>query len=325
MIRSTLVKEASAKPAIAYTLEVPSSWQKFEPYEPDDGEGPGLHLLGRYGPPRGRCLVEVHSQVLEREVSSADWLDTWLVANGYEVRENTRTTSSAGFDGRVLASKKLESGKTYVYRFATFKNGNRVYLVSGLAQPDEMAAFEPGYLLARDTFQLTAPNQPCAEPLWTAPLDHAVKARIAVPSSWIETRDESAGPGQDSVTFKNRAPGETVGTIHVLVAPGTAFVTHQQVADRVLAAVAPMFKAPLPPLALAPVELPLDEPQQGNTFVQAGPLWIRVRLTIARLKGAWTSVLLVGFTPVPDTALVDAMNNRAYEIALTTLSADPPF
>ena len=320
-MRSALVTEANADPAISFTLEVPANWQKFEPYKADGATSPGLHLLGRYGPPGGRCLVEVHSQVIDREISSADWFDVWLAANGYEVRESTRTTSSAGFDGRVLASKKLESGKTYVYRFATFKNGNRVYVVSGLAQPDEMAAFEPGYLHARDTFQLTAPNQPCAEPLWTATLDHAVKARIAVPSSWIESRDESAGPDQDSVTFRNRAPGETVGTMHVLVAPGTAFVTHQQVADRVLAAVAPMFKEPLPPLALAPVDLPLAEPQQGNTFVQAGPLWVRVRLTVARLNGAWTSILLVGFTPVPDNALVDAMNNRAYEIALTTLSA----
>lgn len=320
-MRSALVTEANANVALAYTLEVPGNWQKFEPYEPDEDTGPGLHLLGRYGPPGGRCLVEVHTQILDREISSADWLDVWLAANGYEVRESSRTTSSAGFDGRALASKKLESGKTYLYRLATFKNGNRVYLVTGLAQPDEMPAFEPGYTLARDTFLLTAPNVPCAEPLWTARLDHAVDARIAVPSSWIESRDESAGPDQDSVTFKNRAPGETVGTIHVLVAPGTTFTTHQQVADHVLGALAPMFKDPLPPIALAPVELPLSEPQQGNTFVQAGPLWVRVRLTVARLNGAWTSLLLVGFTPVPDEMLVDAMNNRAYEIALTTLSA----
>lgn len=318
---TALVTEANANPALAYTLEVPSNWQKFEPYEPDEDPGPGLHLLGRYGPPGGRALVEVNTQVLEREISSADWLDQWVAANGFEVRESTRTSSSAGFDGRILAQRRTDAGVTYLYRFSTFKNGNRVYVVSGLAQPDEMAAFEPGYTLARDTFLLTAPNAPCAEPLWTTQLDHVVPARIAVPSSWIESRDESAGPDQDSVTFKNRGPGETVGTIHVLVAPGTTFTTHQQVADHVLAALAPMFKEPLPPIALAPVELPLAEPQQGNTFVQAGSLWIRVRLTVARLGGAWTSLLLVGFTPVPDEMLVDAMNNRAYEIALTTLSA----
>lgn len=311
---------ANADPALAYELEMPPGWLEYEPLQPDLSAGPGLHLLGRVGPPGGRSVIEVLTQVLDRELSAADWLDAWVAANGYEVKENVRTTSSAGFDARILATAVID-GVRFLYRFTTLKNGRRLYLLSGFARTDEMSELDAGYARVRDTFQLLAPNEPTAEALRTTRLEHVVTARVALPSGWVEERDESAGPDQDSVTFKNHVEGQAVAQIHVLVTPAEGFGSHRELADHVLAAAQLRLPEPLPPIELAPVALPLADPLQGNAFLQVDTVYVRIRITVARLGDAWTSVLLFGFTPVPDTMLIDAMNNRAYEIALTTLSA----
>ena len=312
--------ETNADPALSFSLLVPRDWLKFEPYKPENPDGKGLVLLSRYGSRDQKALVEVYALKLERELSSADWLDVWLRENGYSVLDRHVAYSPAGWNADVLAARRV-NGTDFIYRMSTFKNADRLYLVFGFAQQGAYPIAEEAFVVAANSFRLAnGADTPSAEPLRTIRLSRALPARFVFPASWEEARDESAGPEQESLNLKNVAAGRTIGQLNVLVAPAAAYASHGALADVLTAAVKAAVGADLPHLLLKPVDLgtALTDAREGEAEVQTQGSTIRIRATIARGGTSWVSFLLVSFKPTPDPYLIDAINRRAYDIAVRT-------
>lgn len=312
--------ENNADSALAFSVLLQKDWLKYEPYAPENPDAPGLVLLARYGSRDQRAMLEVYAQKIEREISSADWLTVWLRENGYSVVKQNIAYSASGWNADVLAERRV-NGKDFVYRMSTFKNADRIYLVFGYAQPEAFANAQEPFVIAANSFQLRdGATVPSVEPLRTVQLSHVLPARFVIPETWEETRDESVGPGQDSLNFKNKIDDRVIGQINVLVAPQSAYVSHGDLADGLLAAVKRSTGADVSGMALAPADLRTDlkDAREGEASVEIEDSVVKVRLTIGKAGNAWVSFLLIGFKPKPDLLLVDAINRRAYDIAVRT-------
>ncbi|MGK9169344.1 hypothetical protein KXR53_23725 [Inquilinus limosus] len=312
--------EDNGDPALTFSLLLPKDWLKYEPYKPENPEAEGLVLLSRYGSRDSRALLEVYAQKLQRELSSADWLDVWLRENGYTVLDRHVAYAAAGWNADVLATRQAK-GQTFTYRMSTFKNGDRLYLVFGYAQPGAYAGAEEAFAVAADSFRLPqADDIPSAEPLRTIQLSRVLPARFVFPAGWQETRDDSVGPNQDSLNFKNVAADTVVGQLNVLVAPGAVYPSHEALANTLATASGKVVGVDVPDLRLRPVNLGsiLTDAREGEVTVEAKGSTFRIRVTVARGGTGWVSFLLLSFKPTPDLHLIDAINRRAYDIAVRT-------
>jgi len=312
--------EDNADPALAFSLLLPKDWLKYEPYAPEKPDAPGLVLLSRYGSRDQRAMLEVYGQKIVREMSSADWLEAWLRQNGYAVLKWHTAYSAAGWNADVLAQRSM-NGRDFVYRMSSFKNADRLYLVFGYAEPAAYAVAEEPFVIAANSFQLVhGADVPSAEPLRTVQMSRVLPARFVFPTSWEESRDDSVGSDRDSLNFKNQADDQPIGRLNVLVAPPSAYASHGELADTLLEAVKGATGADVTSMALAPVDLRTDlqDAREGEAEVEVKGSTIKVRLTIARAGNAWVSFLLIGYKPKPDLLLIDAINRRAYDIAVRT-------
>lgn len=312
--------ETNADTALSFSLLLQKDWLKYEPYAPETPDKAGLVLLSRYGSRDQKAFIEVYAQKIKREISSADWLGDWLQQNGYSVLKENRYYSAAGWNADVLATRSV-NGKDFVYRMSTFKNADHIYLVFGYAPPETFDNAQEPFVIAANSFQLRGgADVPSAEPLRTVQLSHVLPARFVFPEMWEDTRDDSAGPTQDSLNFKNKVGDRVVGQVNVLVAPQSAYASYGEIADTLLAAVKGATGAEMAGMTLAPVDLGTDlkEAREGEAMVVTDGSVIKVRMTIARAGNAWVSFLLIGFKPQPDLYLIDAINRRAYDIAVRT-------
>jgi hypothetical protein len=312
--------EDNADPALSFSLLLPKDWLKFEPYAPETPGAPGLVLLSRYGSRDQRAILEVYAQKIERELSSADWLFVWLQENGYTVLKQHTYYSAAGWNADVLVERSA-SGKDFVYRMSTYKNADRVYLVSGFAQRAAYANAEEPFVVASKSFELAqGADSPSAEPLQNIQMSKVIPATFGVPANWVESRDDSVGPTQESLNFKNIAADKTIGQLNVLVTPQSAYASHGGVADTLLNVVKRATGADVTSMALVPVDLrtALKDAREGEAEVEVNGSTLKVRMTIAQAGNVWVSFLLVSFKPKPDLLLIDAINRRAYDIAVRT-------
>lgn len=300
---------------IPFELQLPAEWLKFEPYAPERPESAGLVLCARYGSPDQRVFVEVHAQRLAREVSSASWLEVWLAANGYAVEREERTRTPAGENADVVATRRNDEGELFTYRIASRKNADRVYLALGFARPIDFARASPVLSAVTRSFLPIGTPVPSAEPLVSVELARIDPGRVLHPQSWSSFADPSVGPSQECVGFKNVAPGGALGQIGVIVSAPSVHATHREAAEvlvRGARAAVPALEVPL----LSPVELPgLVDARQGEVKRLVDGEMVRVRIVVGKRAASWTSLLLVGRCPQPDVHLVDAMNERAFEIA----------
>lgn len=317
---TNLQVEDNGDPALSFRLRLPKDWLKFEPYKPETPEGEGLILLSRYGSRDQRAMIEVYAQTLRRELSSADWLAAWLRQNGYTVLKQYTYYSAAGWNADVLAGRRAD-GKDFLYRMSTYKNGDKLYLVTGYAETAAYANAEEPFVVAAKSFQLLqAADSPSVEPIRTVQISKILPASFGVPEIWVESRDETAGPSQESLNFKNKVGDHTIGQLNVLVAPESAYVSSGDLADTLLAAVKRATGAEVTGMALAPVDLRTDlkEAREGEAEAEVDGAPIKVRLTIGKAGNAWVSFILISSRPNPDLLLVDAINRRAYDIAVRT-------
>ncbi|MGK9235482.1 hypothetical protein KXS07_27790 [Inquilinus limosus] len=312
--------EDNGDPDLTFSLLLPKDWLKYEPYKPENPDAEGLVLLSRYGSRDQRAMLEIYAQKLQRELSSADWLDVWLRENGYTVLDRHVAYSGAGWNADVLATRQAK-GQTFTYRMSSFKNGDRVYLVFGYAQPGAYAGAEEPFTVAANSFRLPqAEKVPSVEPLRTIQLSRVLPARFVFPAGWQETRDESVGPNQDSLNLKNVAADAVVGQLNVLVAPGAAYASHDALANTLTTAAGKVVGVDVPDLRLRPVDLgsALTDAREGEATVEAKGSTFSIRATVARGGTGWVSFLLIGVKPTPDVYLIDAINRRAYDIAVRT-------
>ncbi|WP_034852767.1 hypothetical protein [Inquilinus limosus] len=312
--------EDNGDPALTFSLLLPKDWLKYEPYKPENPDAKGLVLLSRYGSRDQRALLEVYTEKLGRELASADWLDVWLRENGYEVLKRHLTDTPAGWNADVLARREVK-GKAFTYRMSTSKNGDRLYLVFGYAPAADYSRAEEAFVVAANSFRLPhAADVPSAEPLRTIRLSNVLPARFVFPTSWAEKRDESVGPGQDSINLKNMVGERMIGQVNVLVAPEAAYPSHGAVADALIHAAQGAVGTAIPDVSLTPVDLGSDltDVRGGEVEVETKGSRIRIRVMVARAGRAWASFLLIGFRPQPDLYLIDAINRRAYDIAVRT-------
>ncbi|MGK9235483.1 hypothetical protein KXS07_27795 [Inquilinus limosus] len=313
--------ENNSDPALAFSLLLPNDWLKYEPYEPENPDAEGLALLSRYGSRDRRAMLEILAQKLSRELSPADWLDVWLRRNGYTVLDRHAAYAAAGWNADVLATRQV-NGRAFIYRISTFKNGDRLYLVFGYAPADAYTGAEEAFVVAANSFRLRdGTDIPAAEPIRSVHLARVLPVSFAFPESWAESRDETAASNQDSVTFKNRAGVRTIGLINVTVSPEAMYASVDALRDGLVSATERTLKSDLPDIPMRPVTMSgtsLTDVRQGEVEVPREGGALSIRITIAKAGRSWVSFFLMGSKPEPDVLLVDAINRRAYDIAVRT-------
>lgn len=320
--RWTLQVEKNADPGLCVHLLVPKDWQKFEPYSaPPNQSGLDLILYGRYGDRDGKGLIDLHSQKIMRELSSSDWFEWFAKEGGFRVEKRHLQETPAGYSIDALATKRGKDGRPFLYRMSTFKDGDRVYLISGYAHPQDFAELEDAFVVAINTFKLTnGTTSWSAEPIRNATMSRVVPVQLEISRLWQRILDAGVQqPDVERLHFESSGGNKTMGRLTIEVARGSVYADAGAMANAMVSKIdgAPRTGGFDP----FPVSGPLGEVQHGVAPFAASDDDEKktLRFAIGRLGDAWVGVALVLHHWPTGPYPVDAINHRAFEIVLRTL------
>lgn len=323
----TAQREDNTDARLRFALLLPKDWTKFEPYQASpDAQGLGLALLARYGDRASKGLLEVYSQKIVRELSSADWLEHFAREREYRIEKRHLTDSPAGMNVDALATKKGKSGAPFVYRLSTFKDGNRIYLLAGFAAPGDFDGFAEAFVIAANSFQLVAgATSWSAEPIRTAVLSRVRPVELKIPQMWRREVERDEGAALERVHFVNEGQEKRVlGRLTVAVGTAAGHADHAAFVTALTKGIGGAPRVPLGPLAAGPSGTTDAQAGEAAFANEAGKDRRTLRVLVGRQGGGWVGVALVMHHVTADPFPVDAINNRAFEIVMRSLAPVSP-
>lgn len=320
----TLQREDNSLEALSVSLLIPKDWLKYEPYKaPASADGLDLVLFGRYGDRDGKALVEVYAQKILRELSSADWFEHFARERGYRVEKRHLEYSPAGMNVDAIATKAGKDGAPFVYRMTTFKDADRVYLVSGFAHPKDYEAFSETFVVAANSFRLNhGPKGWSGEPLRPTRLTRVQPIEFMIPQTW---RRESE-PGDPSaeverIAFQNLGGQRVLGQLTVATAKSRSYASHEAFLEALTHGIKGTPTVTLAPFGEGTPSWSADAQQGVAPFLkEEGKDKRTLRVVVGRADGGWVGLALVMHHTSGDPYPADAINNRAFEIVLQTIA-----
>jgi len=325
----TLVRE-DMPAGTGFSMALPRGW-KVERAHEGATPGPDAPIV-----PLVRCRAErvdapgaeegaeiiVWAAYLPREINGWDWLRRWMASQGHVERESRRAVTLSGVMGDALTTRR-QDGVDRLHRLITVKDGDLLYLIDGRVPAsrsrDHRAALEI-FLLAAMRFRLLEPTGiHFAEGFEWAVLEGAARVRFLASGLWRRRPGGDAPTGGSSMLLDNLDPsGEgVVGT---------------------LAVVNGMLGGSVEEIERATLEklrgLGFEFASEGVVEADAEAVSIRrldasrdgapISVSVARAAPAGVPVSIILLSPPEDAAFEAwAINRRAFEIAVNSISAAP--
>ncbi|WP_029011795.1 hypothetical protein [Niveispirillum irakense] len=300
----------------AFSVLIPRDWLWFEKEGRPTAPNGKPQLLIAYGDKTDQSLMEVLGFEVEREMAPDDWVREWLKVNNYEILAARVVPAASGRNADIKA-RKIVNGRPVLFRIRTFKNGRYIYILHGFSDEARYPEVEEAFLVAAESFQLTAvPQQNYAEPTQDLPLNKVFQLGFKMPISWIATPDTGVDADSQSWTLTNKLGDATIGIVNVFTAPRGRFKDENAVAAMSANWLrnngVDFHGANLKPVdsGMPGVWIAVEEQK-----VQVGGSPGLVKQTIVRTDKGWAIFTLATKTIEPDPYLITAINRRGFDIA----------
>ena len=200
-----------------FTLMLPKTW-KVVPEVAQYPTGKNLKLLAKMVDSQNiqGANITVWSALLTHEIHPADWLESWLKGQKYQVLNSRRIPADYGYVGDFLAQKE-----GYIFRLLALKDGNRLFLLKAKTNIKTYKQYEESFLLAIQSFQLLNPNKEIyAELFKQYATKKPYKIALRYPTSW-KYRAEEDDLEILSFTLINQKDKVMLGHINTVLAPAS--------------------------------------------------------------------------------------------------------
>jgi hypothetical protein len=338
------VEERPADVAFHYRLALPQNYRADQtPFFPPDEAHPYVCLARYRDQDRPSQVVQVNAALVPREIAPADWLETLFVSRELRVLERRRIPHVSG---AVLDA--LTQGPDGISRWFAIKNAHRVFVVEARneIEHDREAALDA--LIAVSTFEPTHKSiWPYAEQMRTYTRGLPGDFLVVYPYSWQlqETRADEHRSGLSIADMHDVVAGSSAGRI-TFVCSGSAGRPNDLLRPYIGSLAQRGLMAQLPPIERV-------DPIGGLTEVWAarGPAYLRtvdgepagldqpprdlfadpailrdaiheVHVHVGRREETWYLIALLTYARGFALPLA-AINERAYEIMLTTMRTEP--
>ncbi|MEO9775977.1 MAG: hypothetical protein ABJH75_05870 [Roseibium sp.] len=310
----------TVQPLFDFSIRLPDTWTAYPVADkvPTD-QMPLTVLLTSHGSDKTVELL-VWGNLMPREVNPVDWLDGWLRSQSLRALDIQMRKSSYGVLADVLATG-TNKGKVTLHRLATFKDGNRLFLLEARAPatpPETVRQMQTLFSGALTGFRLSNPtHERFAEPFAFQQLDGTKPLQVAVPESWQKTVSQNAPEGGAALQLDNLADGTSLGTIIIVAssvagdAPALEKVTLENLAANGIGIVPGSGTFGTVEATPLPSQLARVDAKRGH---------LDLEMTLLRAGSADVSVSAILLSPARSTNFEAwAINRRAFEIVVESL------
>jgi len=211
----------------AFMIAIPKGW-KYEPEYQErlpGPENPVIPLASFKSTDQSAvkgmtdAVIVLWAVFLPREMHGADWLEIWMLSQGFSKIAGRQAGSVYGLMGDVLATRNAD-GKEMMHRMFTVKDGDILYLIDGrvVNRTDLNAiAAQEVFLLAATHFKLLQPTKEMyAEGVHFITLEGRISYEFLFSGLWDKQVVDDAPRDGACLLFSNRSGDQIIGNMIAL-------------------------------------------------------------------------------------------------------------